>query len=142
VIGVLKVMTEVNDITRSVTCMCDRFWWLGCVLSVIGESGDMKVTFLHPHGPSVSYIYPAMPYILWLPQSTIISKVSPNAAIGRTHTLTSEETELTAERSKTCNLHFSKKKMFFGIIPCHFEHSQDCTGSVLAFILVLLEEDI
>lgn len=58
-----------------------------------------------------------MPYILWLPQSTVLSEVSPNAATGRIHTLTGEETELTAGRSKTCTytnqdertLHFSLK---------------------------------
>jgi hypothetical protein len=41
-------------------------WWLGCVLSVSDESGNRKISFLHPHGPSVSYIYTAMPHILWL----------------------------------------------------------------------------
>jgi hypothetical protein len=56
----------------------------------------MKISYLHPHGPSASYIYPATPHILWLPQSAI-----PNTATGRTYTLTSEETKLTAERSKT-----------------------------------------
>jgi hypothetical protein len=67
----------------------------------------MKISFLHPHGPSASYIYPATPHILQLPQSAILAKISPNAAAGRTYTLTSEETKLTAERSKTyiCNFH-------------------------------------
>jgi hypothetical protein len=37
--------------------MNDTFWWLGCVLSVSEESNDVKITFLHPHGPSASYIY-------------------------------------------------------------------------------------
>jgi hypothetical protein len=88
-------------------CMYDTFWWLGCVLSVSEESNDVKISFLHPHGPSASYIYPAMPHILRLPQSAILAKVSRNTATGRTYTLTSEETKLTAERSKTyiCNFH-------------------------------------
>jgi hypothetical protein len=81
--------------------MYDNFWWLGCVLSVSEESNDVKRSFLHPHGPSASYINPAMPNILRLPQSAILAKVSPNTARGRTYTLTSEETKLTAERSKT-----------------------------------------
>jgi hypothetical protein len=64
---------------------------------------------------SASYVYPAMPDILWLPQWAILVKVSPD-----THNdLTCEETKLTAERSKTnvckfhCqderNLHYSYK---------------------------------
>jgi hypothetical protein len=87
--------------------MYDTFWWFGCVLSVSEESNDVKISFLHPHGPSASYIYPATPHILRLPQSTILAKVSPKPATGCTHTLTSEEAKLTAERSKTyiCNFH-------------------------------------
>jgi membrane-bound inhibitor of C-type lysozyme len=47
-----------------------------------------------------TYIYPATPHILWLPQSTVLANVSSNAATGRTHTLTCEETKLTVERTK------------------------------------------
>jgi hypothetical protein len=80
VISVLKYMIELKDIIGFVTYMYDNFWWLGCVLSVSEESNDMKTSFLHPHGPSASYIYPAMPHILQLPQSAILAKVSPNTA--------------------------------------------------------------
>jgi hypothetical protein len=85
--------------------MYDNFLWIGCVLSVGEESNDVKISFLDPHGLSVTYIYPATPHILLLPQSAILSKVSSKPAAGRTYTLTSEETKLTAERSKTyiCN---------------------------------------
>jgi hypothetical protein len=105
VIRVLKDMIELKIITRFVTCMYDNFWWLGCVLSVSEESNDLKISFLYPHGPSASYICPATPHILRLLQSAILAKVSPNTATGRTYTLTSKETKLTAERSKThiCN---------------------------------------
>jgi hypothetical protein len=69
VISVLKDMIKLKDITGFVTCMYDTFWWLGCVLSVSEESNDVKISFLHPHGPSASYIYPATPHIL--PTSSI-----------------------------------------------------------------------
>jgi hypothetical protein len=107
VISVLKDMIELKDITGFVTCNYGNFWWLGCVLSVSEESNDVKVSFLHPHGPSASYMYSAMPHILRLPQSAILAKVSRNTATGRTCALTSEETKLIAERSKTyiCNFH-------------------------------------
>jgi hypothetical protein len=88
------------------------FWWLGYALSVSEESNYVKLSFLHPHGPSASHIYPSMPHILRLPQSEILAKVNKrlakaNTATGCTYTLTSEETKLTAERSKTyiCNFH-------------------------------------
>jgi hypothetical protein len=60
--------------------MYDTFWWLGCALSVSEESDDVKISFLHPHTPSASYIY-------------------PNTATGHTYTLSSEGTKLTAECS-------------------------------------------
>jgi hypothetical protein len=106
-ISVLKDMLELKHIAGFVTCMYDNFWWLGCVLSLSEESSDVKISFLHPHGPSASYIYPAMPHILRLPQSAILAKVSSNTATECTYTLTSEEAKLTAERSKIyiCNFH-------------------------------------
>jgi hypothetical protein len=104
VISVLKDKIELKDITRFVTCMYDNFWWLGCVLSVSEESNDVKISFLHPHEPSASYIYPATPHILWLPRSAILAKVSPNTATGHTYTLTTEETKLTADRSKNTSV--------------------------------------
>jgi hypothetical protein len=54
----------------------------GCVLSVSEESNDVKISSLHPHGPSASYIYPAMSHILRLHQATILAKVSPKPATG------------------------------------------------------------
>jgi hypothetical protein len=107
VISLLKYMIELKDITGFVTCMYANFWLLGCVLFVSEKSNDVKISFPHPHGPSASYIYPATPHILQLPQSATLAKFSHNTATGCTYTLTSLETKLTAERSKTyiCNFH-------------------------------------
>jgi hypothetical protein len=71
------------------------FLWLGCALFVIEESSDIKITFCNPHG---SYAYPALPDILW--PSQVLTDVSHNTSTGRTYILTSEETNLTTERSK------------------------------------------
>jgi hypothetical protein len=53
------------------------FLWFGYVLFVI-ESNDIKISFLHPCGPSASDVYPAMPDILWLPQFAVLTDVSRN----------------------------------------------------------------
>jgi hypothetical protein len=34
VVSVLEDMIKLKDITGFLTCMCDDFWWLGCVLSM------------------------------------------------------------------------------------------------------------
>jgi hypothetical protein len=65
-------------------------------LSVRNQS-DVKTSFLHSHGPSASYIHPAMSHILRLPQSAILAKVSSNTATGHTYTLISAETKLKTE---------------------------------------------
>jgi hypothetical protein len=67
VISVLKDIIELKDITGFVTRMYDNFWWLECVLSVCEESNNVKISFLHPDGPSKLYIYPATPHILRFP---------------------------------------------------------------------------
>jgi hypothetical protein len=81
----MKHMIGLKDTKRSVTCVYDNFWWLVCVLSLRKESNDMKASILHPPGSCASYIYTAAPYILWLPQSPIQAKVTPNTATGYIH---------------------------------------------------------
>jgi hypothetical protein len=111
VIRVLKDMIKLKDITGFVTCMYDTFWWLGCVLSVSEVSNDVKISFCHPHGPSSTYIYSASSHILQLPQLSILANVSSKPATRRAYALTSEETKLTAEKSKTyiCSFEMSIK---------------------------------
>jgi len=60
------------------------------VLNVIDDS-EFKATFLHPHGPSVSFRYPAVEDIRTLPLKNILIVVNPRTATGRTYTLSKEE---------------------------------------------------
>ena len=41
-----------------VTCLHEENWWLACVLEVCSDTKEVKLTFLHPHGPSNSFKYP------------------------------------------------------------------------------------
>ena len=50
----------VESISSFVTCLRDGQWWLACVLQVHVENSRVKLTFLHPHGPSNSFKYPAV----------------------------------------------------------------------------------
>jgi hypothetical protein len=59
----------------------------------------VKLSFLDYHSPSALDIYPTTPDILWLPQS-VLTRNTPNV-VGCIYTLICEETNLTAERSKT-----------------------------------------
>ena len=51
-----------DEIRGFVVCIYGNEWWLGCVLQLNGD--DVRVNFLHPHGPSPSFSYPHHPDIL------------------------------------------------------------------------------
>ena len=73
------------------TCIYDGEWWLACVLEVDAENGEVKVTFLHPHGPSRSFKYPFVLNILVIPTTDLLTKVNPRTTTGRVYTLTQRE---------------------------------------------------
>ena len=37
-----------------VSCISDTFWWVGIVTKVNVHKGNLKIEFLHPHGPKKS----------------------------------------------------------------------------------------
>lgn len=56
-----------EEIKGFVTCVYDKEWWVACVLQVSEDSEEVCVSFLHSHGPSRSFKYPARPDILTVP---------------------------------------------------------------------------
>ena len=75
------------------TCIYESHWWVGCVLGVNHDIEDIKVSFLHPHGPSPSFCYPQNPDILLIPTASILTKVDVRTATGRTNTISPSEME-------------------------------------------------
>ena len=73
-----------------VTCLVERKWWLACVLEVI-EQAQVKLTLLHPHGPSRSFKYPAKEDVHIIPIKSILTTVDLRTVTGRTYTLSKEE---------------------------------------------------
>ena len=47
-----------------VTCKYDSHWWLAYVLDTNRETEEATVSFLHPHGPAPSFLYPRNPDVL------------------------------------------------------------------------------
>ena len=98
-----KVTLRTNDlppesIVGFVTCLCDRKWWLACVLEIIQEDSQVKLTFLHPHGPSSSHKYPATQDIRTVPMDNILTLVDPRTRTGRVYTLSKKETATASEK--------------------------------------------
>ena len=88
----------IDDISGFVTCVYDAHWWLALVLETDKENAELKVTFLHPQGPSHSFKYPTQPDILVVPSSDILTKVNAKTATGHTYTLSRKESKLATEK--------------------------------------------
>ena len=88
-----------EEITGFITCICDDQWWVACVLQT-EVSGEVKVSFLYPNGPSRSFRYPHRPDILNIPLSDILSKVDPRTVTGRVYTPTPKESRDASEKLK------------------------------------------
>ena len=91
-----------EQISGFVTCLCDGEWWLACVLEHNQDENRVKVTCLHPPGPSNSFKFPSYEDIRILPTNDILALVNPRTRSGRTYTLLKKELNKT---SKLYNLH-------------------------------------
>ena len=77
-----------ETIAGFVTCLHDGNWWLACVLEVTQE---VRLTFLHPPGPSSSFRYPQSQDIRTVPIENILTLVDPRTRTGRVYTLTKKD---------------------------------------------------
>jgi hypothetical protein len=59
-------------------------WWPGCVLEKHEKNEEFNIRFLHPHGPSPSFLFNSKPDELILPMSLIFYMVTPTSETGRT----------------------------------------------------------
>ena len=88
----------VESISGFVTCLVDRKWWLACVLQLKEDENLVKVTLLHPPGPSQSYRYPKNEHIETVAVRDVLSKVDPRSRSGRVYTLSKQEAKATMDK--------------------------------------------
>ena len=98
-----KVTLSKNDllpesIVGFVTCLCDGNWWLACVLGISQEESRVKLTFLHPHGPSNSIKYPEIQDICTIPTDDILTLADSRTRTGHVYTLSKKETTSASEK--------------------------------------------
>ena len=43
-----------------VSCIYNAFWWVGIVTEVNVHESDLKIEFLHPHGPRKTFSRPSV----------------------------------------------------------------------------------
>ena len=78
---------EMEEVSGYVICIHNNQWWLGCVLEKDLENVQVKLSLLHPSGPSRSFWYPRTPEIVTVPLFRVVLLVEPRTTTGRTYTI-------------------------------------------------------
>jgi len=71
----------------------DEKWWAAYVNEFCSGIHGISVIFLHPHGPSSSYVFPQPQYRVVVNGSDILLQLFPSTAIGRTYALHRNDTD-------------------------------------------------
>ena len=76
-----------DDTTGFVTRRYAGQWWLGCVLDTSADTEEVTISFLQPCGPASPFVYPRNPDMLVTHCTSVLTKVDPTIATGRTYQL-------------------------------------------------------
>ena len=82
---------RLKDIHGYVTIAYEQNWWLGYIIEKNEVNDQIKVTFLHPVGPSPSFFYPRKSDILWISIKDVLCMVNPVTPTGRIYNLTEND---------------------------------------------------
>ena len=50
-----------------VNCYYGNYWWIGLILEKDDHEEDSRIKFMHPCGPSPSFVWPSFEDICWVP---------------------------------------------------------------------------
>ncbi len=86
----MKLIVSMSDMIpgQYVACKYDEHWWLGNICETSEEEDDVRVKFMHPHGPSRAYSWPRREDLCWIPLVHIIKCINaPLTSTGRHYKL-------------------------------------------------------
>ena len=92
-----KSLTKEIDIKNTkcfsyVSCIYNTFWWVGIVIEVNVHEGDLKIEFIHPHGPRKTLRWPSVADKCFVPVSNILRIITaPTKITGWTNFKTNFE---------------------------------------------------
>ena len=68
---------KVKDVrvAQFILCKYDDHHWVGMVSEVNEEEHDVKIKFMHPNYPSVSYKWPISDDVCWVPETHLITRL-------------------------------------------------------------------
>jgi hypothetical protein len=67
-----------------VACVYDGQWWLGNIVELCKDNNDAKVSFMHPHGPAMSFFWPTTEDDCWVPIVHILCQMPALLIVGST----------------------------------------------------------
>ena len=73
------------------------------MLQLYADTSEVRLTFLHLHGPSHSFRYPRVQDILTILISDVLTTVDPRTATGCVYTLTQKESGTASKKLKASN---------------------------------------
>ena len=59
-----------------VSYIYDTFWCVGIMTEVNVHEGDLKIKFLHPHGPRKTFSWPSVAGKCFIPASNILCAIT------------------------------------------------------------------
>ena len=96
-----KSLTKEIDI-KNITCFSyvsyiyDTLWWVGIVTKVNANEGDLKIEFLHPHGPRKTFSWPSVADKCFVPASNILCIITaPTTITGQMYRISDTDFEQT-----------------------------------------------
>ena len=78
--------------------MAEGKWWLACVLHLSLDESHVKLTFLHPSGPSSLFKYLLTEHIETVPIKNILTTVDARTRTGRVYMLSKKESKTASEK--------------------------------------------
>ena len=78
--------------SQYILCKYDGLYWIGITSEIDSASSDIKVKFMHPHFPSLSYRWPAFEDVCWVPFTHIITTIEAPSMSGRQYHISSQDT--------------------------------------------------
>ena len=83
----------IDDVGGYVICQYGGAWWLAFVLKTNSNVKKVELKFMHPAGPSPSFVFPRKDDILIFSHADILMKANPTTTTGRVYNVSSEEAE-------------------------------------------------
>ena len=91
-----KSLTEEIKRFSNVSSIYDTFWWVDIVTEVNVHEGDLKIEFLHPHGPRKTFSWPSVSDKCFVSVSNILCIITaPTTITGQIYRISDTDSEQT-----------------------------------------------